>query len=478
MTPTTYELGMIGLGVMGRNLLLNMADHGYSVAGYDKNQAKVQSLKSESDGLPIRGSATLEEFIGTLKIPRAIVLLVPAGPPVDSVIQELLPYLTPGDLVVDGGNSYFKDTERRMKMLRERGLNYLGVGISGGEYGARTGPSIMPGGSEESYNRIRPIFEAIAAHVDGRPCVAYLGPGSAGHYVKMVHNGIEYGLMQLIAESYHLLKHCLGLSNENLHEIYRQWNTTELRGFLVEITSNIFARKDELTGKYLVDVILDEARQKGTGLWTSQEAMTLGVPLPTVDLAVIMRQLSDMKKDRLSASLIPDIVQREFKGDQTAFLEQVRNALYIGMLITYAQGMSLLRVASDAHKYHLRLEDVARIWLGGCIIRADILKKISAAYKSKPDLVNLLLDAEIAKEILNRQEHLRAVVQAAVGLAIPTPALAVSLAYLDGYRSPWLPANLIQAQRDYFGAHSYERVDAVGVFHTEWREEETIARGK
>lgn len=478
MTSTTYELGMIGLGVMGRNLLLNMADHGYSVAGYDNDPAKVSSLKAESAGKPIQGFATLKEFIEILSVPRAIILLVPAGPPVDAVIQELLPHLTSGDLIIDAGNSYFKDTERRMKMLRERGLNYLGVGISGGEYGARTGPSIMPGGSEEAYNRIKPVFEAIAAHVDGNACVAYLGPGSAGHYVKMVHNGIEYGLMQLIAESYHLLKHCLGFSNEKLHETYAQWNRTELGGFLVEITSDIFARKDDLTGKYLVDVILDEARQKGTGLWTSQEAMTLGVPLPTVDLAVVMRQLSDMKKDRLSASLIPGIVQREFKGDRTAFVEQVRNALYIGMLITYAQGMSLLRVASDAYKYHLHLEEVARIWLGGCIIRATVLTKISAAYKSKPDLSNLLLDAGIEKEIFNRQEHLRAVVQAAVSLAVPTPALSVSLAYLDGYRSPWLPANLIQAQRDYFGAHSYERVDAAGVFHTEWREEEATPHGK
>jgi 6-phosphogluconate dehydrogenase len=471
MKETRCELGMIGLGVMGRNLLLNMADHGYSVAGYDKDSAKVQSLSREAENHPIRGADTLEKLIAQLREPRMVMLLVPAGPPVDAVISELIPLLKAGDLIIDGGNSYFRDTERRSKELKEKGISYMGVGISGGESGARHGPSIMPGGPKEGYERVRPLFEVIAARVGQKPCVTYLGPGSAGHYVKMVHNGIEYGVMQLIAESYHLMKQAMGLTNDKLHTIYKKWNNTELSGFLIEITADILAQKDDRTGKDLVDVILDEARQKGTGLWTSQEAMTLGVPLPTVDLAVVMRQLSDLKQYRLSASHIVSNGESVFHGDPNTFVEQIRNALYAAMLITYSQGMSLLRVASDKYKYNLRLEDIAQIWQGGCIIRATLLEKIRSAYKAKPDLQSLLLDSGFVKDIIGRQQQLRAVVQAAVGLAIPVPGLSVSLAYMDGYRSSWLPANLIQAQRDYFGAHTYERVDSAGAFHTEWREE-------
>jgi 6-phosphogluconate dehydrogenase len=470
MKETTYELGMIGLGVMGRNLLLNMADHGFSVAGYDKDVNKVQSLKKESEGSAVGGAESLKDLVGHLREPRVVMLLIPAGSPVDAVIRELAPLLSPGDMIIDGGNSYFRDTERRSTELREKDISFLGVGISGGESGARRGPSIMPGGPKEAYERVRPVFEAIAARVSKKPCVTYLGPGSAGHYVKMVHNGIEYGLMQLIAETFHLMKQSMGLTNDSLHSIYAQWDKTELNSFLVEITASIFAQKDDRTGKYLVDLILDEAGQKGTGLWSSQEAMTLGVPLPTVDLAVMMRQLSDLKEYRVNASRIHDNVGRAFQGDQDAFIEQVRNALYAAMLITYSQGMSLLRVASDTYKYNLNLEDIARIWQGGCIIRAALLEKIRIAYEAKPQLRSLLLDSGIVKDIFDRQQHLRAVVQLAVGLAIPIPGLSVSLAYMDGYRSSWLPANLIQAQRDYFGAHSYERVDAAGVFHTEWRE--------
>jgi 6-phosphogluconate dehydrogenase len=465
------ELGMIGLGVMGRNLLLNMADHGYSVVGYDKDSAKVHSLNKEAEDRPIRGADTLENLIVQLREPRVVMLLVPAGLPVDAVISGLIPLLKAGDLIIDGGNSYFRDTERRSKELKEKGISYLGVGISGGERGARHGPSIMPGGPKEGFERVRSLFEAIAARAGQKPCVTYLGPGSAGHYVKMVHNGIEYGVMQLIAESYHLMKQAMGLTNDRLHTIYKEWNNTELSGFLIEITGDILAQKDDRTGKDLVDVILDEARQKGTGLWTSQEAMTLGVPLPTVDLAVVMRQLSDLKQSRLSASHIGSNAEKAFQGDPATFVEQIRNALYAAMLITYSQGMSLLRVASDKYKYNLRLEDIAQIWEGGCIIRAALLEKIRSAYEAEPDLLNLLLDSEFVEDIIGRQQQLRAVVQAAVGLAIPVPGLSVSLAYMDGYRSSWLPANLIQAQRDYFGAHTYERVDSAGAFHTEWREE-------
>jgi len=471
MKSNGFELGMIGLGVMGRNLLLNMADHGYSVAGYDRDPAKVLRLKQEAESRSVLGVDNLKEFVAKLREPRVIMLLVPAGAPVDAVVRDLIPLVKAGDLIIDGGNSYFKDTERRLMQLKDRGIGFLGVGISGGERGARLGPSIMPGGPPEGYERVRPVFEAVAANVSGKPCVTYLGPGSAGHYVKMVHNGIEYGIMQLISETYHLMKQTLGLSNDMLHGIFKQWNTTELGGFLIEITSDIFAQKDDRTGRYLVDVILDEAKQKGTGLWTSQEAMTLGVPLPTVDLAVVMRQLSDLKRYRLGASHLYKSTAKTFQGDTEKLVEQVRNALYASMLITYSQGMSLLRVASDTYHYSLRLQDVARIWQGGCIIRAALLEKIQSAYEAEPDLRNLLLDSRIVKDIVDRQQDLREVVRVAVELAIPVPGLSVSLAYMDGYRSPWLPANLIQAQRDFFGAHSYERVDAAGVFHTEWRED-------
>lgn len=471
MKEGNYELGMIGLGTMGRNLLLNMADHGYAVAGFDKDPSKVRNLRTEAEHRPVYGAESMGELLARLRTPRVLMLLIPAGPPVDAVITELLPILKPGDLVIDGGNSYFRDTERRSAELKEKKISFMGVGISGGERGARFGPSIMPGGPKEGYERVRRLFESIAARVGESPCVTYLGPGSAGHYVKMVHNGIEYGVMQLIAESYHLMKQAMGLTNDELHSIYKQWNTTELKGFLIEITADILEQKDDRTGKYLVDVILDEAQQKGTGLWTSQEAMTLGVPLPTVDLAVVMRQLSDLKEYRLSASRLSDEAERVFQGDKDTFIEQIRSALYAAMVITYSQGMTLLRVASEAYRYTLRLGDIARIWQGGCIIRASLLEKIQLAYEAQPDLRSLLLDPGLVHEIIDRQQNLRTVVQAAVGLSIPVPCLSVSLAYLDGYRSPWLPANLIQAQRDYFGAHSYERVDAAGVFHTKWRED-------
>ncbi len=471
MKQDKYVLGMIGLGVMGRNLLLNLADHGFSVVGFDKDPAKIECLQKEGEGKKVLGVHSMKELVSVLRKPTIVMMLVPAGPPVDDVIRDLVPLLKAADLIVDGGNSYFRDTERRMQHLKETGINFMGIGISGGEAGARRGPSIMPGGTMESYELVRPMFEAIAARVGTEACVTYLGPGSAGHYVKMVHNGIEYGVMQLIAESYHLLKQAVGYSNEQLHDIFAEWNRSDLESFLIEITANIFRQKDERTGRDLVDIILDEARQKGTGLWSSQEAMTLGVPLPTVDVAVVMRQLSDLKQYRVNASRLQETVPRTFDGDREAFTEQIRVALYAAMLITYSQGMNLLRVASDAYKYSLNLEDVARIWQGGCIIRAKLLQKIRSAYSAKPELNNLLLDRGMVAEIVQHERDLRAVVQKAVDLGIPVPALSISLSYLDGYRSSWLPANLIQAQRDYFGAHSYERVDAAGMFHTEWRED-------
>jgi len=468
MKTKSYEIGMVGLGVMGRNLLLNMADHGHSVAGFDKDAIKVKALREEAEHRDIRGAASLKEFVGLLRAPRAVMMLVPAGPPVDAVIRELLPCLERGDLIIDGGNSHFSDMEVRTEMLAKRGIQFLGVGISGGEYGARHGPSIMPGGPPDAYERVRPIFEAIAANVNGEPCVTYLGPGSAGHYVKMVHNGIEYGVMQLIAETYDLMKRGLGATDDKLRGVYDHWHRGELNSYLMEITARIFGQMDKKTGKRLIDVILDAAKQTGTGMWTSQDAMDEQVPLPTIDVAVAMRNLSALEKERTEGSRALPRPIRHFEGDSQAFIEQLRNGLYAGMIVTYAQGMALLAVASATHEYHLDLEAIARIWRGGCIIRAALLEDIRGAFRAKPDLANLLLDPHLSKKVMGLRENLRKAVGVAGELGIPAPGLMVSLAYLDGYRSAWSPANLIQAQRDYFGSHDYERIDARGTFHTQW----------
>jgi 6-phosphogluconate dehydrogenase len=466
-----YEIGMVGLGVMGRNLLLNMADHEYSVAGYDKDAGRVEQLQKEAEHRDIRGCKDKNEFLNVLRTPRAIMMLVPAGPIVDSVIRDLLPHLSKGDLLIDAGNSHFTDTETRQKALTKKGIHFFGMGVSGGEAGARHGPSMMPGGPEEAYDRIRPVLEATAAHVNGDPCVTHLGPGSAGHYVKMVHNGIEYGIMQLIAETYDIMERGLGLSDDELHEVYNKWNQAELNGYLMEITANIFLKKDEKTGKRLVDVILDAAHQKGTGMWTSQDAMTLQVPIPTTDMAVVMRNLSAMEEERRAASKKLTGPPAKIEADRNAVIGQLKNALYTAMILAYSQGMSLLRHASEQYKYGLDFEAVARIWRGGCIIRAALLEKIRAAFRSNPDLPSLLMDSHLGKEVVSRQHDLRKAVQIGAQAGIPVPAMMASLAYFDGYRSERLPANLIQAQRDYFGAHTYERVDMRGVFHTQWSEE-------
>jgi 6-phosphogluconate dehydrogenase len=463
-----YEIGMVGLGVMGRNLALNMADQGYSVAGYDNDATKVATLRQEAENRDIRGAADSKEFIVLLRKPRAVMLLVPAGAPVDSVIKDLLPHLEKGDLIIDAGNSYFKDTDVRARNLAAKGIQFLGVGVSGGEEGARHGPSIMPGGPKEAYERVRLVFEAAAAKVNGDPCVTWLGPGSAGHFVKMVHNGIEYAMMQLIAEAYDLMKRGLGLSDDELHEVFKAWNNGELNGYLMEITGQIFSKQDEKTGKRLIDEILDVAKQKGTGMWTSQSAMELQVPVPTIDLAVAMRDLSVFAKEREQAGTIYQRPQRRFIGDHNTFLTQLGHTLYAAMIIIYAQGMALLAVVSDKYAYHLDLEAVARIWRGGCIIRAALLGDICAAFRTRRDLPNLLLDFNLSYKVMEHQEDLRQVVCQAAELGVPVPGLMVSLGYLDAYRSAWLPANLIQAQRDYFGAHTYERIDAKGTFHTEW----------
>ena len=466
-----FEIGMVGLGVMGRNLVLNMADHGHSVAGYDNDATKVAALRRETENRHIRAAADIKGFIALLRRQRAIMLLVPAGAPVDSVIKDVLPHLDKGDLIIDAGNSYFKDTDVRARNLAAKGIQFLGVGVSGGEEGARHGPSIMPGGPKEAYGRVRPVFEAVAAKVNGDPCVTWLGPGSVGHFVKMVHNGIEYAVMQLIAETYDLMKRGFALSDDQLREVFNAWNKCELNGYLMEITSHIFSKVDERTGQRLIDEILDVAKQKGTGMWTSQSAMELQVPIPTIDLAVAMRDLSVFAKERELASTIFQRSQRRLTGEHDRFLTQLGRALFAGMIIIYAQGMALLAVASDKYGYHLNLEAVARIWRGGCIIRAALLEDICAAFHARRDLPNLLLDPNLSHKVMEHQEDLRQVVCQAAESGVPTPGLMVSLGYLDAYRSAWLPANLIQAQRDYFGAHTYERVDAKGTFHMEWEKE-------
>jgi 6-phosphogluconate dehydrogenase len=466
-----HEIGMVGLGVMGRNLVLNMADHGFSVSGFDKDLSKVEELRKESAERNICGAANVLDFIALLRKPRAIMMLVPAGAPVDSVIKTLLPQLDKGDLIIDAGNSYFKDTDLRAGNLADKGIQFLGMGVSGGEEGARHGPSIMPGGPKEAYERVRPILESAAAKVNGDPCVTWLGPGSSGHFVKMVHNGIEYGVMQLLAETYDLMKRGLGMNDDEMHDVYASWNKAELNGYLVEITSHVFSKQDDKTGKRLIDEILDVAKQNGTGMWTSQSAMELQVPIPTIDLAVAMRDLSVLVTQREQAGAIFQRFTRRFTGDRDAFLTQLRGAFCAALIITYAQGLALLVVASDKYKYHFDVEAVARIWRGGCIIRAALLEDICAAFHTRRDLPNLLLDPNLSHQLMEHQEGLRQVVCQAVGLEVPVPGLMVSLGYLDAYRSAWLPANLIQAQRDYFGAHTYERIDAKGTFHTEWEKE-------
>src|SRR5581483_1287846 len=392
----------------------------------------------------------------------AIMMLVPAGAPVDSVIKDLLPHLDQGDLIIDAGNSYFKDTDVRARNLTTQDIQFLGVGVSGGEAGARNGPSIMPGGPKEAYERVRPVLEAVAAKVNSEPCVTWLGPGSAGHFAKMVHNGIEYAVMQLLAETYDLMKRGLGMNDDELHVVYKAWDDGELNGYLTEITSHVFSRQDEKTGKRLIDEIVDVARQNGTGMWTSQSAMALQVPTPTIDLAVAMRDMSVVAQEREQASTLLQRPQTPFSGDRVAVVTQLRRAFYAAMIITYAQGFALLAVASDKYEYQLDLEAVARIWRGGCIIRAALLEDICAAFRAKHDLPNLLLDNNLAAKLREHQEYLRRVVCQATESGLPAPGFMVSLGYLDAYRSVWQPANLIQAQRDYFGSHTYERIDAKG----------------
>ena len=464
------DIGVVGLGVMGSNLALNMERNGFRVAGYDLDPAKAQAfVTGPAAGKNIMPAVSPEALMAALERPRRVLLMVPAGPAVDSAIAHLKGHLEPGDILIDGGNSFFLDTERRGKELAAKGFQYVGTGVSGGEQGALWGPSIMPGGQREAWAALAPILRAIAARADdGEPCVDYMGPGGAGHYVKMVHNGIEYGDMQLIAETYDILARGLGLSAMELHDVFAAWNQGELKSYLIEITAEVLAKTDPETGRPMVDVILDEAQQKGTGKWTSQNALDVGAPIPTINAAVESRIISALRPQRVIASRLLRGPAPKYTGDRERMVNAACDALYASKITSYAQGLGLLRLASDEYGYGLQPGNIAKIWRAGCIIRASLLGDIMAAFRRSPALTNLLLDDAFRDAIGQRQEAWRFVVQTAIGLGIPVLAMSASLAYFDAYRSERLPANLTQAQRDYFGAHTYRRVDKPGVFHTEW----------
>ena len=469
--------GMIGLGVMGRNLLLNMADHGFAVAGYNKTPAKLALLALEAARIPgvvVPGFGDLDAFVGSLKSPRIIMLLVTAGPAVDEVIAELLPLLDQGDIIIDGGNSYFIDTKRRAIDLEARGYHFFGMGVSGGEEGARHGPCLMPGGDKVAYQVVKPILTVIAAQVNGEPCVSYMGPGSAGHFVKMVHNGIEYAIMQLIAETYELLRKGLGLDNEAMHAVFSGWNTGRLQSFLLEVTVPIFAYKEPGSATLLLDGIKDEARSKGTGKWTSQVAMDLATPIPAIDSAVAMRDLSKYKALRVKVASVYGDEKRALPVDKDIFLTQLEQAFYFSMVTAYAQGMHLLSSASAEYGYDLNLADITRIWRGGCIIRSAFLETMLRAYQTDPALEHLLLAPAVRDIIGETGPGVRAVVTAAITAGIAVPAYAASVSYFDALGTANLPANLIQAQRDFFGAHTFERVGQAGAVHVDWQGETPV----
>jgi len=466
----TCDIGVVGLGVMGGNLALNMERHGFRVAGYDLDGAKAKAFAGgAAAGKNVEVVNSPEGLMAILRRPRRVLLMVPAGPAVDSAIAHVKEHLQAGDILIDGGNSFFLDTERRSKALAAEAYHFVGAGISGGEEGALWGPSIMAGGPPEAWEALAPILRAIAAKADdGDPCVAYMGPGGAGHYVKMVHNGIEYADMQLIAETYDILSRGLGLSAGELHGVFAEWNEGELKSYLIEIAAAVFAKIDPDTGRPLVDVILDEAQQKGTGKWTSQNALDVGAPVPTIAAAVESRFMTALWQERAVASRVLHGPSPTYGGQRQPLIDAARDALYACKITSYAQGFGLLRLASAEYGYGLKPGDIARIWRAGCIIRARFLGEIMAAYRRNPEVVSLLLDESFRAAIQQRHSAWRFVVQAAIGMGIPVAAMSASLAYYDAYRSKRLPANLTQAQRDYFGAHTYRRLDKPGVFHTEW----------
>ncbi len=465
----TYNYGMIGLGVMGRNLLYNIAENGFSIAGFDLDIQKINDTQENAaEGMKVIGTDSLEQFVSHLESPRKIILMVPAGSPVDTVLENITPLLSKGDIVIDAGNSYFKDTDRRVKNLATIGLHFMGMGVSGGEKGARFGPSIMPGGDMEAFHSVRPMLEAIAAKVNGEACTDYMGKDAAGHYVKMVHNGIEYAAMQLISEAYDLLKQGADLTNDQLYEVFKEWNDGELNSFLIEITRDIFQQKDPMTGGFLVDQILDKAGSKGTGKWTSEEALELGVAIPAIDAAVASRTLSSYKAERVEASSLyakPEISKPE---DPKLFIKEVGDALFLSILISYTQGLSLLVKASEEYQFQIPLKAVVKIWRGGCIIRSSLLEKFYEVYTVNPNLSNILLSNDIAEIVNSKITALRKTVSFSTGNGISTLGMQTVLAYFDAYTTKDLPINLIQAQRDYFGAHTYQRKDQEGIFHTQW----------
>lgn len=469
------QIGVVGMAVMGKNLALNIESRGYSVALFNRTGAKTTAVVEEHPDKNFKATYTIEEFVKSIEKPRRILLMVKAGPATDATIQELLPHLDKGDILIDGGNTFFKDTMRRNEELANSGINFIGTGVSGGEEGALKGPSIMPGGQKEAYALVAPILEQISAKAeDGAPCVTYIGPNGAGHYVKMVHNGIEYGDMQLIAESYDLMKNILNLSVEEMADIFKEWNQGELDSYLIEITADILTRKDdEGTGKPVVDVILDAAGNKGTGKWTSQSALDLGVPLPLITESVFARYISAYKEERVQASKILSRTNDfEFTGDKKELVEKIREALYFSKIMSYAQGFAQLRVASKEFDWDLPFGEIAKIWRAGCIIRARFLQKITDAYDKNPEIENLLLDDYFVEITKKYQQSVRDVVALAVQAGVPVPTFSSAIAYFDSYRAERLPANIIQAQRDYFGAHTYERVDKEGIFHYSWYHEE------
>ncbi|MCS7238675.1 MAG: decarboxylating NADP(+)-dependent phosphogluconate dehydrogenase [Thermoguttaceae bacterium] len=487
--PEKCDIGLMGLAVMGQNLVLNMEDHGFSVAVFNRTVSKVDEFMARPDvqGRRIVGCHSLEELVANLSRPRKVMLMIQSGDPVpapeeklypelsaiDAVVDQLCRLLEPGDVIIDGGNTHFKDTERRTKYVESRGFLYIGTGVSGGEEGARHGPSMMPGGSPAAWPLVKPIFQAIAAKVGPErsiPCCDWVGPRGAGHYVKMVHNGIEYGDMQLIAEAYWIMKNALGLSNAELHDVFSEWYQGELNSYLIEITRDIFTVKDDETGQDLVDLILDSAGAKGTGKWMSQNALDLGIPSTLVTEAVYARALSALKDARLRASKVLPGPNGRYQGDRKQFIEQVRQALYASKICSYAQGFAQMRVASAEYQWDLNFGNISLLWRGGCIIRAVFLERIKEAFDADPNLENLLLAPYFREAVAKAQGAWRHVVKTAIDLGIPTPAFSAALAYYDGYRSERLPANLIQAQRDYFGAHTYRRIDkpGAGPFHTDW----------
>lgn len=461
-----FTFGMVGLGTMGRNLLLNMADNGFAVTGYDKSEAMLQLFEKEGKKHQLKGYADINEFIDSLQSPRTIILLVPAGEIVDSIISELQPLLAKGDIIIDSGNSHFTDTSRRALELKEQGIHFFGMGISGGEEGARFGPSMMPGGDKEAYAVVKEMLEAVSAKVDDEPCVSYIGPGASGHFVKMTHNGIEYAIMQLLAETYDILKNGLGYDNNQIQQVFEKWNNGRLQSFLMEITKDVFLVKDDKTSGFLVDVIKDEAKSKGTGKWTSQVALDIETPIPTIDAAVSSRNLSKLKKLRLElAEVYGSTHQIEASAE---FIDDLEEAFYFAMTTAYAQGMHLLRQASNAYQYELKLAEIAKIWRGGCIIRAEFLEDIYNAYKKQPDLEHLYSDTGIQNKIKQSLKGTRNVICSAMKAGIAIPAFAASLTYFDTLKTGRMPSNLIQAQRDFFGAHTFERIDCEGIFHANW----------